>query len=51
VQNTADDVRRPPGNYNAFWLVERDFDNRTSLITIRRTGACRRSCRKLPAGR
>jgi hypothetical protein len=21
------------GNYNAFWLVERDFDNRTSLIT------------------
>ena len=23
----------PTGNYNAFWLVERDFDNRTSLIT------------------
>lgn len=21
------------GNYNAFWIVERDFDNRTSLIT------------------
>jgi hypothetical protein len=21
------------GNYNAFWLVEREFDNRTSLIT------------------
>jgi hypothetical protein len=21
------------GNYNAFWVVERDFDNRTSLIT------------------
>jgi hypothetical protein len=21
------------GNYNAFWLVERDFDNRTSLVT------------------
>jgi hypothetical protein len=23
----------PTGNYNAFWLVERDFDDRTSLIT------------------
>ncbi|HKS56982.1 MAG TPA: hypothetical protein VJS12_16930, partial [Steroidobacteraceae bacterium] len=23
----------PTGNYNAFWLVGRDFDNRTSLIT------------------
>ena len=22
----------PTGNYNAFWIVERDFDNRTSLI-------------------
>jgi len=26
------------GNYNAFWLVERDFDNRTSLITDPPTG-------------
>ena len=30
-QPTTFDV--PTGNYNAFWLVERDFDNRTSLIT------------------
>lgn len=26
------------GNYNAFWLVERDFDNRTSLITVPANG-------------
>ena len=30
-QPTTFDV--PTGNYNAFWLVERDFDDRTSLIT------------------
>lgn len=30
-QPTSFDVAT--GNYNAFWLVERDFDNRTSLIT------------------
>jgi hypothetical protein len=30
-QPTTFDV--PTGNYNAFWLVGRDFDNRTSLIT------------------
>jgi hypothetical protein len=26
------------GNYNAFWLVEREFDNRTSLITEPKEG-------------
>ena len=26
------------GNYNAFWLVERTLDNRTSLNRIRRSG-------------
>jgi len=26
------------GNYNHFWLVDRDFDNRTSLITVPKDG-------------
>lgn len=29
----ADSFDKATGNYNSFWLVERDFDNRTSLIT------------------
>ena len=36
----------PTGNYNAFWLVGREFDNRTSLITDPPTAACRRWCRR-----
>lgn len=28
----ADSFDKTTGNYNSFWLVERDFDNRTSLI-------------------
>ena len=26
-------LRRPTGNYNQFWMSDRDWDNRTSLIT------------------
>ena len=33
------------GNYNQFWLVDREFDNRTSLVIDPRTDACRRSHR------
>ena len=29
----ADSFDKDTGNYNSFWLVDRDFDNRTSLIT------------------
>jgi hypothetical protein len=29
----ADSFDKDTGNYNSFWLAERDFDNRTSLIT------------------
>jgi hypothetical protein len=28
----ADSFDKDTGNYNSFWLVDRDFDNRTSLI-------------------
>jgi len=28
----TDDTPKGTGNYNQFWLVDRDFDNRTSLI-------------------
>ena len=30
----ADSYDPATGNYNQFWMVERDFDNRTSLITV-----------------
>ena len=37
VQNfTSND--RATGNYNQFWMVERDWDNRTSLITSTENG-------------
>ena len=32
------EVDRETGDYNAFWLVEREFDNRTSLIVDPPTG-------------
>jgi hypothetical protein len=34
----ADSFDKATGNYNSFWLVGRDFDNRTSLITSPRDG-------------
>ena len=31
------------GNYSTVWMVDRDFENRTSLITDPSNGGCRRS--------